>query len=198
MANRAVLNYNGAQFETEIAILLRRYFPDAIIMHDIWVFSYELDKYTQIDLLMITDTGLYFIEAKNWKDWVCGNYNDKLWKGKGRSMNVMSVFNIVHQNMIHIRALRNAIRHVDRWNKPEYRITEENGNIALGHNIIVFPDSTNLMTDAKEVINIGNLVSRVQILEELSDDHINKSKYAHRIKEISDSARNRYKKGRSE
>ena len=180
MANRAILTYNGTKFEEEIALLLRYHFPDAFIMRDVWAYSPNIEKSTQNDIIMVTHKGLYFIEAKNWRDWVFGNYNDKFWKGKASSTNIMEVRNIVKQSMIHIRAIRNGMRR--RGVNPVY-----------GNNLIVFPNSTELKTDAKEVININSLISRIKSYERVSTDSINIDEYRVVIENLSEYAR--YRRG---
>lgn len=62
---------------------------------------------TEIDLLMIHETGLYVVESKNYSGWIFGDENQKEWTqvlagGRKKSR----FYNPVWQNAGHIKALR--------------------------------------------------------------------------------------------
>lgn len=145
MAERKVLEYNGSVFENTVARNLARRYPDIIIIQNRTLYSDFLGNDTQIDLIAIQRKGIFVIEAKNWQRWVKGDYNTDHWKGQGASMNIMDVFSPVNQNMIHVRALRNAIR------------CQFNVDVVPFHNVVCFPDTTSLMTECKEVVNLSAL-----------------------------------------
>lgn len=63
--------------------------------------------FTEIDLLMIHETGLYVIESKNYSGWIFGNEKQKEWTqilagGKRK----IRFYNPIWQNAGHIKALR--------------------------------------------------------------------------------------------
>ena len=94
------------------------------------------------------------IEAKNWKNWVRGDYGDKHWKGQGASRGVITTFNPIDQNFIHIRALRNAIRRECR---------EENCSIIFLHSKY-FPDKQlvhQTLLSFPETVDFLSLLSKV-------------------------------------
>lgn len=145
MADRGVLEWNGISFENIILRHLSSKYSGSIFLHNLELYSDYLKKDTQIDIVFIDSKGVFVIEAKNWKNWVRGDYGDKHWKGQGASHDVITTFNPIDQNFIHIRALRNAIRRECR-EEP-----------VLFHNVVCFPDSTALKTECKEVVNLSYL-----------------------------------------
>lgn len=145
MADRKVLEFNGTVFEKTIIKYLHNHYPDAVLLHDRELFSHFLRKNTQVDLIMIHEKGVFVIEAKGWKRWVRGNYNDMKWSGMSSVTNVMDVFSPVNQNFIHIRAVRNAIRReLGKEPVPFY-------------NVVCLPDGTVLDTDCDCVVNLSRL-----------------------------------------
>ena len=144
MAKREILLRNGTSFEFKVMNDVITEFPEAKIYHDVKYYSTYLQQETQVDLLIITSTGVFMIEAKNWKNWVAGTYDDFFWYGRSRESKTLKVHNIVMQNLIHIRELRNILR-VRGYEPPVF------------HNIVVFPDGTELRTECSEVINLSKL-----------------------------------------
>ncbi|MCR5480129.1 MAG: NERD domain-containing protein [Ruminococcus sp.] len=70
---------------------------------------------TEIDVLMISDRGVFVFESKNYSGWIFGNDKQKMWtqclpQGKGRQAIKEKFFNPVWQNNAHIKALRNLIQ----------------------------------------------------------------------------------------
>lgn len=178
MTNRAVLDNKGLQFETEIALLLHKYYPNAVVLNNMWAYSEFMERATQVDITMITEKGLYFIEAKNWRTCVYGNVADSKWRGKASGCKMLEVPSILKQNIIHIRAVRNGLR---RRNVEPVR----------GQNIIVFPVSTRIFSDANEIVNINNLISRIDAIEVASTDSVNVKMYADAITNLSNYAKYR-------
>lgn len=160
--DRAHLEALGEAFELQILNLLRMKFPTSLFFHNVEIYSDYLGKDTQIDLIMLTDAGVYIIEAKNWVGFIRGNYNDKYWQGRSRSQNTMQVFNPVNQNDIHIRALRNALR-CKGVNPPIFI------------NTVVVPDGTAIQSSCSEVVNQSKLLIRINNFERDSHIRINKS-----------------------
>ena len=158
MADRRTLEFNGNRFESAVCRYLISKYPDAYLLTDIGIFSSFLDKMTQIDIIMIHPRGVFVIEAKGWRKWIRGEYDDKMWSGQSSGVNIMTVYSPVHQNVIHIRSLRNAIR-------------EQLGvNPVTFHNIVVLPDGADLQTQCSEVTNLS-------LLRMIVDRHILAQEY---------------------
>jgi len=62
---------------------------------------------TEIDVVMIHETGIYVIESKNYSGWIFGNENQKQWTQMLNSYTKKRFYNPVWQNRKHIRALSN-------------------------------------------------------------------------------------------
>ena len=131
--NRRSLEFLGIMFETKVVLKLKEDFPDAVILHNVNSFSYALKKETQTDVVMISSGGIFVIESKNFIT----------------SMKAKFVFNTLNQNVLHTRSL----------NASMYR---KFGELPIHFwNLIVFPDSTFLNTDVKEVCNFSNLANKI-------------------------------------
>ena len=159
--DRAHLEALGEAFELEVLNLLRMKYPNGRFFHNVELYSAYLGKDTQIDLMMLTDNGVYVIEAKNWVGFIRGTYNDKYWQGRSRSQNTMQVFSPINQNDIHIRALRNALR-CNGVNPPIFS------------SIVVVPDGTAIQSNCAEVINKSKLLVKINSMERDSKIKIDK------------------------
>ena len=60
---------------------------------------------TEIDLLMIHETGLYVVESKNYSGWIFGDEKQKDWTQVLGGKKI-KFFNPIRQNAGHIKALR--------------------------------------------------------------------------------------------
>ena len=149
MSDRRQLEFNGTIFENIINRELASRYSDAIVLPNVTLWSDFLEKNTQIDLLLIHPRGVFVIEAKSWRYYVIGEYGDTHWQGKSSNLKVMSTFNPVNQNMIHIRALRNAIR---------TKCGVEPINFV---NIVCFPDGTKIKSKCSEVCNLSLLTEKI-------------------------------------
>lgn len=68
---------------------------------------------TEIDLLMITETGIYVFESKNYSGWIFGNEKYKNWTQTFPNGYKNKFFNPIWQNKGHITAL-NAVLGVEK------------------------------------------------------------------------------------
>ena len=169
--SRRALEFLGIMFETKVVLKLKESFPDAIVLHNVNTFSNVLKKETQIDVVMISSGGIFIIESKNFITSMKGSYSDKYWELRSRDKKAKFVFNTLGQNVIHIRALNAAM--YKKFGKLPIHMW----------NLIVFPDSTFLNTDVKEVCNLAGLPNKIK-------ERMNKSlgldvyKYASMIRKI--------------
>lgn len=66
---------------------------------------------TEIDVLMITEKGIFVFESKNYSGWIFGSDNQKNWYqtlpvGKGRKSLKENFLNPIMQNRLHIKSLK--------------------------------------------------------------------------------------------
>lgn len=169
--NREHLLELGNEFEKELLSYLKIKFPSGKYLHNLNVYSAFLGKTTQIDLIFITYKCIYVIEAKNWIGFIEGGYNDEHWSGKSRANLIMTVFNPVNQNNIHIRTVRNALR-LRGINPPKF------------HNIVVVPDGTAIRSTCREVINKSKLIPTINRYEKQSHYNLNPTELYAQIREV--------------
>ena len=159
---RKQLELSGQFFEFLLKDEIEKSLPGSVVIHDTEVYCPSLGQDTQIDLIVITDKSLTIIEAKNWTDWLSGNVDDIRWQGKSRSKNVLTIFNPVNQNKLHIRAFRNYLRSLG-IDPPKMQ------------NLVCVPDGTKIKTDSKCVCNFSDVVSKLKAYEYQSLVQIDKS-----------------------
>jgi hypothetical protein len=64
---------------------------------------------TEIDLIMITETGIYVFESKNYSGWIFGDENSKFWTQSFQSGKKFRFYNPIWQNKKHISILKNHL-----------------------------------------------------------------------------------------
>lgn len=120
-------------------------------------YSYKLNKYADIDLLLITPVAIYAIETKSFRSHIRGTYNEKMWKGNSFN-HITHIYNPVFQNKEHIRSLNT--------------ILIRNGFARLPiKNVVCIQNCCKNKTDCKEVINESQLLSKV-VLDNKYDEKI--------------------------
>ena len=64
----------------------------------------------EIDLIMITATGIYVFESKNYSGWIFGDENTKFWTQSLKGGKKYRFYNPIWQNKKHISALQKHLR----------------------------------------------------------------------------------------
>lgn len=64
--------------------------------------------WTEVDLLMIAETGVYVFESKNYSGWIFGDEKDKSWTQVIKGSKKYRFYNPIWQNKGHITALKSA------------------------------------------------------------------------------------------
>jgi hypothetical protein len=65
---------------------------------------------TEIDLLMLSETGIYVFESKNYSGWIFGDEKNKNWTQSLKNKQKNQFFNPIWQNKGHISALKSVIQ----------------------------------------------------------------------------------------
>lgn len=120
---------------------------------------------TEIDVLLITERGIYVFESKNYSGWIFGNDRQKMWtqclpRGKGKKAQKESFFNPIWQNEAHIKALRNVLS-----NAPitVYSVVTFSDRCTFKN--ITLPNSTNVC-----IIKRGDAKRTIRVIEDNSSD----------------------------
>lgn len=169
--DRTSLELRGGIFEAEICNLLRAQFKDSLIIHNKSLMCPILGKETQIDVILVKRHGIFVIEAKNIHGWIKGDYNDEKWRACSSSKKVMTVFNTLNQNFLHIRSLEYAMS--QKGYLPSFKI----------HNLICVPDNTQIISNVKEITNYSRLPYVISKLED-SRLEIDVHKYTSLIRKL--------------
>lgn len=63
---------------------------------------------TEVDLIMISQKGIFVFESKNYSGWIFGNENHKNWTATYKNGKKYRLFNPIWQNKGHVSALQNV------------------------------------------------------------------------------------------
>ena len=90
--------------------LLKSGIPSITIYHDL-IIKKDNDKYSQIDLVLVTSEGIIVFEVKNYSGWIFGSGNNTNWTqvlsyGKRK----YKFYNPIKQNQNHIIQLRKTLK----------------------------------------------------------------------------------------
>lgn len=164
---RAELEDSGTIFEMTIALQLANQFPKGFVLQDVKLFSPFLGKNTQIDLILISENGIFVIEAKNWKKSISGTVGARYWEGSSNN-GALQVISPFDQNFLHIRLLRNWLR-------------RKGMNPVRFHNIICVPDGTEIRCNFPTVCTLSQLEKVILQYSDTSIDVISYKKLISRL-----------------
>jgi len=127
--------------EAMLADAIGRDFPRAhLLLNNVTLPT--ADGTTQIDHILVADTGIFVIESKHYSGWIFGNPQDKQWtqtiyRKKSRFQNPL------HQNYGHVKTLQSL------FDLPEDHF----------HSVVVFTADAEFKTDlGPNVIRLANLI----------------------------------------
>ena len=80
---------------------------------------------TEVDLLMISEKGIYVFESKNYSGWIFGNEKDKSWTQMLQNKSKNYFFNPIWQNSGHINAVKRVLNLNDEQLFRSYIIFSE-------------------------------------------------------------------------
>lgn len=145
---------------------------------------------TEIDLIMLSQTGIYVFESKNYSGWIFGDERYKNWTQTFENKQKFSFYNPIWQNKGHINALKSHIEleHEDlfksyiifseRCTLKKINVTSENVKV-MNRNVLPkvikadIENSSNLLTIAE----VNNLYLQLQYYTRVDDQvknaHIN-------------------------
>lgn len=101
---------SGYLFEYNVFDTLKQFLKMPVrFIRNLKVYSIKLGKFTDIDLLIITQHKVYCIECKGFKTSLTGSMNDRYWIGKTGKFET-EIFSPVMQNFEHVRSLNSNLR----------------------------------------------------------------------------------------
>lgn len=109
--------------------------------------KFDENKETEIDIIMIHETGIYVIESKNYSGLILGNNNDKWTQVLGNGQRY-SFYNPIKQNNTHIKAIKYYLGDSSNYFYP----------------IVVFSNECELRVNNKNVLNRRDLLTYINKL----------------------------------
>lgn len=100
--------YKGQLNEYEIYEKLYELNFDKKLLKNVYI-PIEKNKTTEIDIIMITNRGIFVIESKNYNGWIFGSSNSKYWTLTKNKHFKRKFYNPVWQNKIHVNSLSNML-----------------------------------------------------------------------------------------
>ena len=122
-----------------------------------------LHSQTEIDIVIVTSSKIFILEAKSFRSSLEGSLNDSMWIGYSGKYS-QKIYNPCYQHKLHLRSLRRAFR------QHEYSPVEI-------LDFVVVPNTCNIITDASNVLTLGTFLA---ILEDILQE---KEKY--NVEEVS-------------
>lgn len=126
---------------------------------------------TELDLLSITENGIFIFESKNYSGWIFGNEKRKFWTQTFKTGKKNKFLNPVWQNRAHINALKEVLVNnrsfVEVWQNRGHSITNLFGESGPIHSIIVFSKrctlkKMNVSSSNVEVVKRGSLRKKLR------------------------------------
>lgn len=120
----------GDAAEKMVIEKLRSIFSKKYIIRSVYLPT--KDSITEVDIVMIHRTGIYFIEVKNYGGYIYGDYKDKYWRHYVDGELIKEFYNPIMQNQGHIY-----------W----FNVATEGKYKGIVKNIIVFRNICDVSTD---------------------------------------------------
>lgn len=154
-----ILTLDNNQINIEKGRLGEQIIEDNIIKNiDIYkkiiknVILYKDDKKTEVDIILITCTGIFVIESKNFKGYIYGNENHKSWTQVITKDNHNTFDNPIIQNQYHIDFISKNL-HLDETYFYSYIVFGDNAKL---QNITINKENKNI-----KVINNKDLIENL-------------------------------------
>lgn len=122
---------------------------------------------TEIDLIMITGTGIYVFESKNYSGWIFGDEKQKNWTQNLQNKQKYKFLNPIWQNKGHINALKRILGMEDKDTFKSYIVFSERCELKkinlYSQDIKVLKGNTLLTIIRKDIDNSPIIFSREEI-----------------------------------
>ncbi|MDC1459084.1 NERD domain-containing protein [Flavobacteriaceae bacterium] len=169
------LNRGTSSEKSLILQLLKSGIPPVTIYHDL-IIKKDNDKFSQIDLVLVTSEGIIVFEVKDYSGWIFGSGNNTNWTqvlsyGKRK----YKFYNPIKQNNNHISELRKTLKQFE--NIPFFSVIVFFGDCELKE-INYVPKGTYLVKSHR-VFEVLNLIK-----DEDYTQYTNKREVVDKLKEL--------------
>lgn len=139
IVNRPIeLNYYkkiGKKWEERLTKIIKYEIGESCrILNNLYIPRYN-GYTTEIDILLIDDTGLYCIECKNYQGWIFGKKTEKYWMQTFPNGERYRFYNPYLQNKSHVKYLQNIITNAPIYNIVVFSNKCDLKNLTLDENI---------------------------------------------------------------
>lgn len=110
---------------------------------------------TEIDIVFITECGIYVIESKNYSGWIFGNLSDKYWTQTFPNATRNQFYSPILQNKGHINALKHILDQYSDVNIISVVVFSSNANLKK------IPETTNDLLIFNESEIVGKLEASI-------------------------------------
>jgi ssDNA-binding Zn-finger/Zn-ribbon topoisomerase 1 len=107
----------GSGGERRTYNIVRELFPTHLVFRNVYITKAD-GKTTEIDLLAISNKGIFVIESKNYSGWIFGSDTERNWTMTLPNRQKHRFYNPIWQNAGHIKALVENLN--DRYPQMEY------------------------------------------------------------------------------
>jgi hypothetical protein len=168
----------GNMGELFIVKELERIFDDSNILQNLYVKS-DNNKYTEVDIVVVTKMGLFVIESKNYSGSISGKINDSYWIQTLHTNQRYKLFNPIIQNNWHVKSLKanlhtfpglrffSIIVFSDRCELNDVPV-RSNGTIVIQRQNLL-KHIFNIISDIKSVLYTDEIESIIKTLTPLSN-----------------------------
>lgn len=106
---KKLLNYqNKGQFGEyllEYAVSSRSISGNCFVFRNLYIPHGTENRYSEIDLLLVHERGIFVFESKNYSGWIFGGETDLYWTQRFASGETHRFYNPIRQNYNHIKSL---------------------------------------------------------------------------------------------
>jgi len=95
----------GKAGERHIYRELKRHFPAEQIFRNVYLMK-EDNRYTEIDMILVTQKGVFVLESKNYSGWVFASEDNERWFQRFKNGTIFPFLSPIIQNDIHIDSLK--------------------------------------------------------------------------------------------
>ena len=124
---------------------------------------------TEIDLVMVDETGIYVFESKNYSGWIFGNEKNKTWTQTLGNKTKNKFFNPIWQNKAHIKALANVLPEFEESIYKSYIVFSERCTLRkidiYSPEVKVIKREDLLYTIKKDILESKNVLSKTKVIE---------------------------------
>ena len=143
--------------------------------------KFSNNKTTEIDIIVISEYGVFVIENKNYSGWIFGNLKDEQWTETFPNGSKFKFYNPLKQNYTHINTLKNYIN--EKYHNIIYSYIVFSGECELkkvpyNSEFIKIIKSNQIFDTLSE-----NLKNKYITFEEIETLYNNLNQYAHASKE---------------